>query len=484
MSAPLSRLRYPLVKGNPKLAEITNSIVHSMEVKPHALWWAGFIPSVLLMVVGVCALLWQFYAGIGTWGLNKTIGWGFDITNFVWWVGIGHAGTAISAILFLFRQRWRTSINRSAEAMTILAVICAATYPFIHMGRPWFGWWWVAPIPNMRGPLWVNFRSPLMWDVFAISTYFSISCVFWYIGIIPDLATFRDRVNGRIKKTIYGILSFGWSGSNKDWSHYEVVYMILAGLAAPLVLSVHTIVSMDFATSVIPGWHTTIFPPYFVAGALFSGFAMVLTLLCIARTTQKLEHIITIDHVENMAKIVMATGMLVGLAYTTEFLMAWYSGSNYEGFVFVSTRAQGPYAWAYWTMFACNVVSPQVFWIKKLRRNIKFVFFMSLIVNVGMWFERFVIIVTSLHRDYLPSSWSMYTPTAVELLEFTGTLGFFFTAYFLFVRALPTVSIAEVKLVSSYAQPQPVGHDEDAHVGGGTDGLVPQPAAREEGAHV
>ena len=484
MSAPTSRLRYPLVKGNPRLAEITDAIVHSMEVKPHPLWWAGFIPSVLLLLLGLVALAIQFYVGIGTWGLNKTIGWGFDITNFVWWVGIGHAGTAISAILFLFRQRWRTSINRSAEAMTILAVICAATYPFIHMGRPWFGWWWVAPVPNMRGPLWVNFRSPLMWDVFAISTYFSISCVFWYVGIIPDIATFRDRVNSRVKKTIYGLLSFGWSGSNKDWSHYEVVYMILAGLAAPLVLSVHTIVSFDFATSVIPGWHTTIFPPYFVAGALFSGFAMVLTLLCIARTTQKLEHIITLDHVENMAKIVMATGMLVGLAYTTEFLMGWYSGSNYEGFVFMSTRMKGPYAWAYWTMFACNVVSPQVFWIRSLRRNIKFVFFMSIIVNIGMWFQRFVIIVTSLHRDYLPSSWSMYNPTWVEYAEFLGTIGFFFTAYFLFVRTLPTVSIAEVKMVSSYGQPHHAHGHEPVPVGGSTDGLVPQPAAPQEGDHV
>ena len=487
MSATASQLREPLVSGgNPRLSDLTDAIVAPMENKPTGLWWAAFIPALTLFIAGFTTIGYQISEGIGTWGLNKTVGWGWDITNFVWWVGIGHAGTAISAILFLFRQKWRTAINRSAEAMTILAVICAAMFPVIHMGRPWFGWWWFAPLPNMRGPLWVNFRSPLLWDFFAISTYFSVSCVFWYFGLIPDLATFRDRTNSRIKKTIYGILSFGWTGSNRDWSHYEIVYTTLAGLAAPLVLSVHTIVSMDFATSVIPGWHTTIFPPYFVAGALFSGFAMVLTLLIIARKTQKLEHIITIGHIDNMAKVVLATGMLVGLAYSTEFLIGWYSGSNYEGFIFFSNRAVGPYAWAYWTMVSCNVISPQIFWYGPMRRNLYVVFAMSIFVNIGMWFERFVIIVTSLHRDYLPSSWSMYSPTWVEVMEFLGTLGFFFTAYLLFVRFLPTVSIAEVKMVSAWAQKDARGHGH-AHTatasGPGAAGLHAVPAAPKEEVH-
>ncbi|MCO4761605.1 MAG: polysulfide reductase NrfD [Myxococcales bacterium] len=479
-----SHLREPLVTGgNPKLADITDAVVAPMENKPTKLWWLAFIPAATLFVLGFSTMGYQISEGIGTWGLNKTVGWGWDITNFVWWVGIGHAGTAISAILFLFRQRWRTAINRSAEAMTILAVICAAIFPIIHMGRPWFGWWWFAPLPNMRGPLWVNFRSPLLWDFFAISTYFSISCVFWYFGLIPDLATFRDRTNHKIKKLIYGIMSFGWNGSNRDWSHYEIVYGILAGLAAPLVLSVHTIVSMDFATSVIPGWHTTIFPPYFVAGALFSGFAMVMTLLIIARKTQKLEHIITINHIDNMAKVVLATGMLVGLAYSTEFLIGWYSGSNYEGFIFFSSRMKGPYAWAYWIMITCNVISPQIFWVRKFRRNMVLVFVMSIFVNIGMWFERFVIIVTSLNRDYLPSSWSMYSPTWVEVLEYGGTIGFFFTFYLLFVRFLPTIAIAEVKSVAAYAQREE--HAAAGSTGAAAGVLSPAPAApKEEASHV
>ncbi len=452
MSSYTSQLREPLVTGNPALAQITEDIVGPLERPPTKLWLAGFGLAAAVLGMWLVAVSYEIYNGIGTWGLNKTIGWGFDITNFVFWVGIGHAGTLISAILFLFRQKWRTSINRSAEAMTLFAVICAATFPLIHMGRPWFGAVWFVPCPNLRGPLWVNFRSPLLWDMFAISTYFTISAVFWFIGLVPDLATVRDRATTRIRKTIYGALSFGWNGSNKNWSNYETAYMLLAGLSAPLVLSVHTIVSMDFATSVIPGWHTTIFPPYFVAGAIFSGFAMVLTLLVIARKVMKLEHMITIHHLENMCKVIVATGMMVGLAYSTEFLIGWYSGSNYEGYTFFSNRATGPMAWSYWIMVSCNVISPQVFWFKKMRTTPWIIFVMSIVVNIGMWFERFVIIVTSLHRDYLPSSWAMYSPTWVEYTTFIGSFGLFFVAFLLFVRVAPVVAIGEVKAVARWAQ--------------------------------
>ncbi len=463
MSSHTSHLREPLVTGNPALAQITEDIVGPLERPASPMWKAGFALAVAILGVWVVAVSYEIYNGIGTWGLNKTIGWGFDITNFVFWVGIGHAGTLISAILFLFRQKWRTSINRSAEAMTLFAVICAATFPLIHMGRPWFGMIWVAPYPNLRGPLWVNFRSPLLWDVFAISTYFTISAVFWYIGLVPDLATVRDRATTRIRKAIYSALSFGWNGSNKNWSNYETAYMLLAGLSAPLVLSVHTIVSFDFATSVIPGWHTTIFPPYFVAGAIFSGFAMVLTLLIPLRKILKIEHMITIGHLENMAKVIVATGMMVGLAYSTEFLMGWYSGNNYEGYTFFSNRATGPMAWSYWTMVSCNVISPQVFWFKKMRTNPTVIFIMSIVVNIGMWFERFVIIVTSLHRDYLPSSWAMYHPTWVEYTTFLGTFGLFFTLFLLFTRVAPVVAIGEVKAVARWAQKGPAQSSAHGH---------------------
>jgi Ni/Fe-hydrogenase subunit HybB-like protein len=488
MSGATSHLRQPLVTGNPPLSQITNDVLVPMENKPSLMWWGAFLVAVTALLAGVSAIGWQLYEGTGTWGLNKTIGWGFDITNFVFWVGIGHAGTLISAILFLFRQKWRTSINRSAEAMTLFAVICALLFPLIHMGRPWFGAVWFVPAPNLRGPLWVNFRSPLLWDFFAISTYFTISAVFWFVGLVPDIATVRDRAKHPIRKLIYGALSLGWTGSNKHWVHYETAYMLLAGLSTPLVLSVHTIVSMDFATSVIPGWHATIFPPYFVAGAIFSGFAMVLTLLIIARKVLNIEHLITMKHLENMCLIITATGMMVGLAYSTEFLFGWYSASNYEGFIFFSSRMKGPYAWAYWTMFTCNVVSPQVFWFKSMRSNLAVMFVMSLVVNVGMWFERFVIIVTSLHRDFLPSSWAMYTPTWVEVATFVGTFGIFFTLFLLFTRVLPVVAIAEVKSVSRWAQKDTKhvghghadhGHAEHSHAGAAS--LAHAPAAPEQG---
>jgi Ni/Fe-hydrogenase subunit HybB-like protein len=379
------------------------------------------------------------------WGLNKTVGWAWDITNFVWWVGIGHAGTLISAILLLFRQKWRLSINRSAEAMTIFAVICAASFIVSHMGRPWVAYW-PLPLPNQFGSLWVNFNSPLVWDVFAISTYFSVSLVFWYSGLIPDFAVIRDRANTKWRKRIYTILSFGWVGTAKNWQRFEEVSLVLAGLSTPLVLSVHSVVSMDFATSVIPGWHTTLFPPYFVAGAIFSGFAMVQTLLIIVRKVLNLEDYITIYHIDMMNRIILITGSIVGVAYLTEFFIAWYSGVEYEQYAFIN-RATGPYWWAYWSMMTCNVITPQLFWSKSLRESVFATFIISIFVNIGMWFERFVIIVTSLHRDYLPSSWTMYSPTWVEAGIFIGSLGLFFTCFLIFVRVFPVIAMSELKTI-------------------------------------
>lgn len=376
---------------------------------------------------------------------------GLRYHELVFWIGIGHAGTLISAILFLFRQKWRTSINRSAEAMTIFAVMTAGIFPLLHVGRQWQAFW-LFPYPNTRA-LWVNFRSPLLWDVFAVSTYFLISLTFWYIGLVPDLATVRDRAKNKIRKTVYRVLSLGWVGSARGWNHYETAYMLLAGLSTPLVLSVHSIVSFDFAVSILPGWHTTIFPPYFVAGAIFSGFAMVVTLLVIARKVFKLESYIRIVHLENMNKIIMVTGLMVGYAYATEFFTAWYSGNHYERFVFIN-RAFGAYGWAYWTMVTCNVLVPQLFWAKKIRRSIPAMFAISIFVNIGMWFERFVIIVSSLHRGFIPSTWSMYAPTGVEVGILIGSFGIFFTCFLLFARLFPTIAMAEIKGVIHGAEPQ------------------------------
>jgi len=454
MAEVQSNLREPWIQGNKQLVDVSNDICEIIERKPTRLWWAALLCSSTLLLVGTIAVIYQMSTGIGTWGLNRTVGWAFDITNFVFWIGIGHAGTLISAILFLFRQKWRTSVNRAAEAMTLIAVMCAGLFPLIHMGRPWL-FYWILPYPNFRGPLWVNFRSPLSWDFFAISTYFTISAVFWYIGLIPDLATIRDRAKPGLRKKIMGFLSFGWDGSYRTWNRYEVVYLLLAGLATPLVLSVHTIVSMDFATSVIPGWHTTIFPPYFVAGAIFSGFAMVLTLMLLARKAMRLEQYFTRRHVDAMCKIIILTGSIVGLAYLTEFFTAAYSGNPYEQFVFFN-RAAGPFAWAYWIMVTCNVVSPQLLWFKALRNNLVVVFLLSIVINIGMWFERFVIIVTSLHRDYLPSSWSDYSPTIIEILTLMGSFGLFLTVFLIFCRVLPVIAIAEVKGVLSYGRSQTV----------------------------
>jgi Ni/Fe-hydrogenase subunit HybB-like protein len=447
---PPELVREPLVLNRRSIGWISDHIAGVAEGKTPAWWWVAFIPSVAILLVGAMCVTYLISTGVGVWGLMIPVAWAWDITNFVFWIGIGHAGTLISAILFLLRQKWRTSINRAAEAMTIFAVICAGLFPLIHIGRVWFGWW-LLPLPNYNA-FWPQFRSPLLWDVFAVSTYFTVSLLFWYMGLIPDLATMRDRAKTRIRQFLYGLFSLGWTGSNRHWSNYEKAYLLLAGLSTPLVLSVHSIVSFDFAVSQVPGWHTTIFPPYFVAGAIFSGFGMVLTLLIPLRTLCHLEDIITVRHVELMCKVVLATGSMVGYAYGMEFFIAWYSGNPYELYAF-KNRAFGPYAWAYWTMVTCNVISPQVFWFKWCRTRMWFVFIISIFVNIGMWFERFVIIVTSLHRDYMPSNWGYFIPTWVDIWTFIGTFGLFLTLFLLFMRFLPMIAISEVKGVTPHADP-------------------------------
>ncbi|NQZ55757.1 MAG: polysulfide reductase NrfD, partial [Candidatus Nitrosopelagicus sp.] len=417
-----SEIRDPLILGNKSYHDISKDVARPIEGKANKYWWILFSLSLGLFLWGILSIAYTIGTGIGVWGLNKTVGWAWDITNFVWWIGIGHAGTLISAVLLLFRQKWRMSINRSAEAMTIFAVVQAALFPLIHMGRPWIAYY-VFPIPNQFGSLWMNFNSPLIWDVFAISTYFSVSVVFWYIGLIPDFAMIRDRMSATIspmKKKLYSLLSFGWSGKAKHWQRFEEVSLVLAGLATPLVFSVHSIVSMDFATSIVPGWHTTIFPPYFVLGALFSGFAMVETLLLIMRKVVSLDAYITIKHIEYMNVIIILTGSLVGIAYMTELFMSWYSGVEFEQYAFLN-RATGPYWWAYAIMMTCNVLTPQLYWIKSIRTSFVATFIISIFINIGMWFERFVIIVTSLHRDYLPSAWTMFSPTFIDIGIFLGT---------------------------------------------------------------
>lgn len=436
--------REPLVLGDKTLKDVTDDICSLVETMPGAKYLATLLTAKGLFLIYIVAQAMTVIYGMGMMGISHPVGWGTDIITFVFWIGIGHAGTLISAVLFLFRQKWRTAIARSAEAMTVFAVMVAGTFPILHTGRPWLGYW-LLPYPNQRGPLWVNFRSPLIWDVFAVSTYATVSIVFWYIGMVPDLAAIRDRAKNIWRKRIYGALSLGWRGTAKNWNHYEMVYMLLAGLATPLVLSVHSIVSFDFAVAIVPGWHTTIFPPYFVAGAIFSGFGMVVTLMCVLRwVIPWFKDYVTIHHMENMNKIIMTTGLMVGYAYASEFFIAWYGGNPYEVFIFVN-RATGHYAWAYWIMVTCNVIIPQVFWKKSWRRSIPVMFVVSIFVNIGMWFERFVIVITSLHADFLPANWGNWAPTLTDWGAIVGSFGMFFFIFLLYIRVLPSISIAEVK---------------------------------------
>jgi len=448
--------RPALVGNNRSFTWITDKVASIVEEPTPRWWWILFGVSGFIASFTVMGLIYLVSTGTGVWGLANPTNWGWAIVNFVFWIGIGHAGTLISAILCLLRQKWRTSINRAAEAMTIFAVVCAGIFPVFHVGRVWFAYW-LFPLPNANA-IWPNFRSPLMWDVFAVSTYATVSVLFWYVGMIPDLATLRDRAKSKAKQIFYGVFSMGWRGSNRHWSNYEMMYLLLAALATPLVLSVHTIVSFDFAVALLPGWHTTIFPPYFVAGAIFSGFGMVLTLVLPLRAVYKLEDLVTQYHIDCMCKITLATGSMVGYAYAMEFFIAWYGANPYEGFAFVN-RAFGPYAWAYWIMVSCNVISPQLFWFKKIRQNTTLVWVISIFVNVGMWFERFVIAVTSLARDFLPSSWGYFSPTVVDIFTFFGTFGVFGVLFLLFVRFLPMMAMAEIKAVSPQANPH-AGHND------------------------
>lgn len=442
--------RPPLVKNDHNFHWITEKICRIVEDKTPLWWWicfcvAGFIAS--FTGIGLAYLL---FTGVGVWGLRGPVMWGWAIVNFVFWIGIGHAGTLISAILCLLKQEWRTSINRAAEAMTIFAVMCAGIFPLFHVGRIWFAWW-LFPLPNANG-IWPNFRSPLEWDVFAVSTYATVSVLFWFMGMIPDLATLRDRATQKWRQIFYGILAMGWRGSNRHWSNYEMAYLLLAGLSTPLVLSVHTIVSFDFAVAHLPGWHTTILPPYFVAGAIFSGFGMVLTIILPLRAIYKLHDLITQYHIDCICKITLATGSMVGYAYMIEFFIAWYGANPYEGFTFIN-RAFGPYAWAYWIMISCNVISPQLFWFKRVRENPAFVFIVAIFVNIGMWFERFVIVVTSLANEFMPANWDYFTPTIVDIFTFIGTFGFFSVLFLLFLRFLPLMAFSEIKAVTPQANP-------------------------------
>jgi Ni/Fe-hydrogenase subunit HybB-like protein len=449
-----------LVQKGSTFAEVTDDIAGVTETPAPRGWWIAFGLAMTFVGIFTFCVGYLFWRGVGVWGNTSPVFWAWDITNFVWWVGIGHAGTLISAILFIFRQKWRTAINRFAEAMTIFAVICALIFPGIHVGRPWM-MYYVFPLPNQM-TLWPNFKSPLLWDVFAVGTYFTVSLLFWYVGLIPDLATLRDRTTNRTRQVVYGLFALGWRGSNRHWRNYERAYLILAAISTPLVLSVHSVVSMDFATSVIPGWHTTIFPPYFVAGAIFSGFAMVETVLLIARSVFKLQRVVLMRHLELMNKFILFTSLLVGYAYSMEFFIAWYSGNRYEMAHFLHNRPAGPFWWAWVWMMVPNTLIPQLYWSKKMRTSIPVMFVVSIFVNIGMWFERFVIIVLSLNRDFLPSAWGYYRPTIIDVGTFTGTIGIFFAAFLLFMRWLPMVAMAEVKGTMPQADPHH-GKHEAAH---------------------
>lgn len=464
MSHYESPIRPPLVTGHKTYHDITVDIAYPIENKSGKLWWLAFSIALVTFLYGVGSIAYTIGTGIGVWGLNRTIGWAWDITNFVWWVGIGHAGTLISAVLLLFRQKWRMAVNRSAEAMTIFAVVQAAIFPVIHMGRPWVGYW-VFPIPNQYGSFWINFNSALLWDVFAISTYFSVSVVFWYMGLLPDFAMIRDRAKKPFSKRIYSILSLGWGGKAKHWQRHEELELVLAGLATPLVFSVHTIVSFDFATSLIKGWHSTVYPPYFVAGAIFSGFAMVQTLLSVMRKVMHLEDYITRDHIEVMNIIIIVTGGMVAVAYGSEFWVGWYSGSRYEDFMYFSPGAAvGPYWWAFWALILCNVLIPALLWIRKIRRSFFWTFIISIVVNIGMWFERFDIIVVNLSRDYLPGGWTMFMPTVIDVGIFIGSNGFFFVLFLLYARTFPVISQASMKsILKSSGESYKKHHKEEEH---------------------
>ncbi len=442
--------RAPIIEPGHTFASITDKISAIVLTKTPPFWFLGFFVAFLLTMVLLWAMGYLLAKGVGIWGVNQPVGWGFAIINFVWWIGIGHAGTLISAILLLLRQEWRTSINRFAEAMTLFAVACAALFPVLHLGRPWLAYW-LLPYPNTMA-LWPQWRSPLIWDVFAVSTYATVSALFWFVGLIPDLATLRDRARRKAAQIIYGMLAMGWRGSALHWHRYETAYLLLAGLATPLVISVHTVVSLDFAIGIIPGWHSTIFPPYFVAGAIYAGFAMVLTLAIPLRALYGLEDFITLRHLQNMAKILLATGLIVGYGYMIEAFMGWYSASPYEGSM-IWNRMTGPYAPTYWALIFCNIVTPQFLWSKKVRSSPLVLFAIAMIVNVGMWLERFVIVVTSLHRDFLPSSWGMYFPTIWDWATFVGTIGLFLALLFLFIRFLPMISIFEMRTLVPQAEP-------------------------------
>ncbi len=449
--------REPLVLNNRSFSWISNRICGIIENKQPALWWFLFIPSVLLTGMMAFCFTYLISTGVGVWGQKQPVDWAWDITNFVFWIGIGHAGTLISAVLFLTRQRWRTSVNRAAEAMTLFAVMCAGLFPAFHVGRVWMVWF-LAPIPNANA-IWQNFKSPLLWDVFAVSTYFTVSVIFWYLGLVPDLATLRDRCKPGLRKALYGLFALGWRGANRHWSHYETAYMLLAALSTPLVLSVHSVVSFDFATSVVPGWHTTIFPPYFVAGAIFGGFAMVLTLMIPVRSIFGLHDLITPKHIDNMAKVILLTGTIVGYAYCMEFFMAYYGANPFELQCFQLRGLYGPSVLYYYAMMSFNVISPQIFWFRKARTNLFIVMCVSMCVNAGMWFERYVIIVTSLERHLTPGAWRVFHATWVDNLTFVGTFGFFMMLFLLFLRFLPVIAIAEVKGVTPQADP----HHGDSH---------------------
>jgi len=435
----------PVIDEGHSLASVSDKIGGIVLKRKTTLGWIfGFLISFVVLQNLMASATWLFLKGVGVWGINIPVGWGFAIVNFVWWIGIGHAGTLISAILLLLNQSWRNAINRFAEAMTLFAVMCAGMFPVLHTGRPWLAYW-LFPYPNTMD-LWPQFRSPLLWDVFAVSTYFTISAVFWYVGLIPDLATLRDTSKKRWQQVTFGLLAMGWRGSARHWQRYEKASLLLAGLATPLVVSVHTVVSFDFAVSMVPGWHTTIFPPYFVAGAIYSGFAMVLSLMIPLRHFYGLQDVITMRHLNNMAKVTLATGLIVGYGYIMEAFFGYFSADVYEKFM-IWNRMTGPYAMFYWTLILCNVITPQFFWFKRIRTNVFLLWCLSIVVNIGMWLERFVIVITSLHRDFLPSSWSMYWPTVWDWLTFTGTLGFFMTCIFLFVRVLPSITIFELRML-------------------------------------